>query len=129
MTGLIWLIQLIHYPALRYVKKESFTAFHFFHTHRITFIVGPVMTIELGTAAYIFFQQNLNTWSAVNLMGALIIWASTAFLSVPAHNKLALGYNEKTLNFLIKSNWIRTITWTLRSFLILFIFATHSLEL
>lgn len=124
MTGLIWLIQLIHYPAMRHIKKESFSAFHLFHSQRITFIVGPVMTLEFATAVSIFFQHNLNTWSSLNLIGVLIIWGATAFLSVPAHNKLAQNYNEQTLQSLINTNWIRTMTWTGRSIFILYILAT-----
>lgn len=129
MTGLIWLIQLIHYPAMCHIKRESFSVFHSFHSQRITFIVGPIMTLEFATAASIFFQQNLNTWSALNLTGVLIIWGSTAFLSVPAHNKLAQDYNEQTLQNLVNSNWIRTLTWTLRSVLLLYVLATTSVNL
>lgn len=126
MTGLIWLIQVIHYPSFRYINQEHFSTFHRLHTNRITFIVGPLMTLEFATGAYLFFQENMSLWSSINLAGILVIWLSTAFLSVPAHNKLALSYGDATLQRLISTNWIRTIMWTLRAILLVYLLAKTS---
>ncbi len=41
MTGLIWIIQLLHYPSYHYIQTEKFSAYQRFHTHQMTYIVGP----------------------------------------------------------------------------------------
>ena len=50
MTGLIWLIQLVHYPLMDRIPPDGFIEFHQSHSFRITWIVAPVMLLELMTS-------------------------------------------------------------------------------
>ena len=50
LTGVIWTIQLVHYPSFHFIDKLSFTNFHNFHERRISIIVMPLMLIELITS-------------------------------------------------------------------------------
>jgi hypothetical protein len=43
-----------------------------------------------------------------------VIWLSTVFLQVPCHNRLVSGFDQATYERLVNSNWIRTIAWSLR---------------
>jgi hypothetical protein len=54
--------------------------------------------------------------SSAWLGGALlaVIWLSTVFLQVPCHNRLVSGFDQATYERLVNSNWIRTIAWSLR---------------
>lgn len=115
MTGLIWLIQLVHYPAFRFISVENYADFQRFHTTVITFIVGPIMVVELATALSLFGAEKAGWMSTINLIGVALIWLATFFLSVPAHSKLASGFDLETINTLVKTNWIRTTLWTARS--------------
>jgi uncharacterized membrane protein len=117
MTGLIWLIQLVHYPAFKYASQNDFLNFHTFHSQRISMIVMPVMVIELLTGALLFWQST-QPIIIINMILLLLIWLSTFFLSVPLHNKLAQGFCDKTSSQLVLTNWPRTIFWTLRSLLL-----------
>lgn len=121
MTGLIWLIQQIHYPAYRFISAERFAEYQRFHTSSITFIVGPIMAIELLSGFSILFYEKFNAWSTLNFLGLILIWLTTAFLSVPSHAKLSMGFSQDSISFLISTNWIRTILWTVRSFLLLYL--------
>ena len=80
MTGLIWTIQLVHYPTFDHVADDHFADFAKFHASRISLIVLPAMIVELFTA---FMMLKLYSWSQLNIISILIIWASTFFLSVP----------------------------------------------
>ncbi len=120
MTGLIWLVQLIHYPSYKYINPTQFSSYQNFHTTTITFIVGPIMALEIFSGMAILFDQKLNTLSSVNFVGLILIWLATAFFSVPLHGKLSLGYDQSTIQSLILTNWIRTVLWTLRSGLIIY---------
>ncbi|MFZ3231514.1 MAG: hypothetical protein WA160_15005 [Pseudobdellovibrio sp.] len=120
MTGLIWLIQTLHYPAYTFIAADKFATFHAFHSKTITYIVGPIMTIELISGFYILYQSHMNIYAVLNLLSIIFIWLATALLSVPTHNKLSLGYSLKHIQFLVSTNWIRTLLWTLRSLLIIY---------
>ena len=82
MVGLIWLIQLVHYPLFNYVGPEEFIVFHENHKILITPVVGIVMIVELVTSVIIFFQSpiGIRNWSStfgIILLG--IIWFSTIY--------------------------------------------------
>ena len=47
MTGLIWTIQLVHYPTFDHVADDHFADFAKFHASRISLIVLPAMIVEL----------------------------------------------------------------------------------
>lgn len=115
MAGLIWVIQLVHYPAFRFVPEQDFVSFERFHSTRITFIVGPVMVIEMMSGlGLVWFTQFNPVW--ILNMGALgLIWLSTLTLSIPCHNRLGQGKDVDTINRLVVTNWPRTILWSLRS--------------
>jgi hypothetical protein len=120
MTGLIWLIQLVHYPSFNYISKNEFNLFHAFHSQVITFVVGPIMLVELGTSLFLVLNQKLSLISCLNFLGLVLIWIATAFLSVPTHNKLGTAVNAESIAFLISTNWIRTVLWTMRSGLLIY---------
>jgi hypothetical protein len=125
MFGLIWLVQLVLYPAFAYIDSQRFRKFHFLHTQRITFIVGPLMCLELGTSLGIFLSQPSVLWGA-GLVLTLAIWLNTFFVSVPLHNQLAVGdlkeVRTEQIERLVRTNWLRTILWTARSALVFYSF-------
>jgi hypothetical protein len=117
LTGLIWTIQLVHYPSFAFVDPKLFSEFSSFHGFRISLIVVPLMVIELITAGMLLGLhegggKNLFT---LNLIMVGLIWASTFFLSVPLHTKLSQGYDKSSIELLVLTNWPRTIIWSLRS--------------
>ena len=122
MVGIIWLIQLVHYPLFNFVGSEEFRVFHENHKILITPVVSIVMIVELLTSVIILFKPpgGIRNWSltfGIILLG--IIWFSTAYFQIPFHNTLSLKFNENALMMLINTNWIRTICWSLRGVLVL----------
>lgn len=125
MTGLIWLIQVVHYPLFAQVGRAQFREYHIAHSRLITFIVMPVMTVELVTAALLVFSPTpklWNGWPVVALVLVVGIWATTAFASVPAHNTLVNGFDANAHTMLVRTNWLRTVGWTVRGGLLLWMF-------
>ena len=122
LTGLIWTIQLVHYPSFLLVGKDTFKAFENFHIKAISILVMPLMLLEIGTAFAFYFVQSdhtdLYTLSLVILVG---IWLCTMLLSSPLHGKLNKGYDEDLIKKLIRTNWPRTILWSLRSLLLTYL--------
>jgi hypothetical protein len=123
LTGVIWVIQIVQYPFFASVGAENFTKYHDDYRFWITPVVAPAMIIELLTAIFLLFYPPENIDSKLIWLGimlALIVWASTFFLQVPLHEKLAHGYNSQTLAALVNTNWIRTVCWSLRGALVLY---------
>lgn len=122
MTGLIWLIQIVHYQLFNKVGFSNFVEYHSAHTLLITYIVMPIMLLELFTylnlAYYNFFTHKDNLILGLALLG---IWSTTIFLSVPTHQNLSNGFNVEQYEFLLNTNWIRTILWTLKSICLILI--------
>jgi hypothetical protein len=126
MVGLIWCIQLVHYPLFAQVGKEGFAAYEAAHSNLITPIVGLPMLVELATASLLLFFRSPAIGLAetiVGLMLVVVIWLSTMFLQVPQHGILSAGFNETAHQFLVNSNWLRTVAWSMRGALVLWMTA------
>lgn len=124
LTGVIWTIQIVQYPFFSYVSAENFTKYHDDYRFWITPIVAPTMIVELATSVFLLFYTPENVDSKLIWFGlilTLIVWASTFFLQVPLHEKLANGFDANAHSALVNTNWIRTIAWSLRSLLVLYL--------
>ena len=126
MTGLIWCIQIVHYPLFAQVGREGFAAYEAAHSSLITPVVGLPMLIELATAGLLlFFRAPAIRLSeaVIGLLLVVVVWLSTMFLQVPQHNILSAGFDAAAHQFLVNSNWLRTIAWSLRGGLALWMTA------
>ena len=117
MFGIIWFAQIVHYPLFSKVGTDSFTEYQNSNLRRTVFIVIPLQMIELFTAMLLVWRVPLGilpiqAWTNLILIG--ITWISTLTLQVPRHKKLALGFEPKTQDILVSSNWIRTVAWSIR---------------
>jgi len=123
LAGLIWFVQIVHYPLFSRVGTESFPAYHRDHSRLTTWIVLPAMVVELGTAIYLLGKSTPADRPLFGFGLALIglIWGSTFLLQVPRHRELAAGFRKAAHRRLVRTNWIRTGAWTLRMLLVLFL--------
>ncbi len=121
MVGLIWMVQIVHYPLFAKVGSEQFVGYQISHQTLTTLAVGPAMLIEIATAILLIWSRPavIPAWAVYVALGLLaIVWASTAFLQVPCHEKLTDGFDASIHWRLVVSNWIRTICWTARGVLV-----------
>jgi hypothetical protein len=116
LTGVIWVVQLVTYPALLLVGKSEFGRYHAAHTRGMGWVVGAPMVLELALAGWLAWVA-YPTWGAGRALGqlalVLVVWLVTFLISVPFHNRLAAnGYNYIALDGLTRTNWLRTLAWT-----------------
>lgn len=126
MVGVIWFVQIVHYPLFARVGPDLFTAYSESHSRLTTYVVGPTMLVELGTAVLLVFFHPPQIPAAALWLGLVLIaaiWLSTALLQVPRHEVLGLRFDEITHQSLVATNWIRTIAWSARGLLVLWISA------
>ncbi len=125
MTGIIWFVQIVHYPLFLKVPAAGFVAYEQSHTIRTGLVVAPLMLVELGAAIALLLLSiasggklpiaigltPLYLWS----FGCLVlIWASTFLIQAPLHNLLEQRPDAKAMELLVSTNWIRTILWSIR---------------
>lgn len=117
LFGLIWCVQLVHYPFFLRTDKTNFIDHIGFHKYRISIIVIPLMTLELATSGILTFQSHQFVgWNTFGFIVVILIWLVTFFVQVPLHNQLSDGYDDSTVRKLINTNWIRTFLWSVKSF-------------
>ena len=119
MTGLIWFVQIVHYPLFASVGRERFIDYEKRHAQRTTWVVAPLMLGELFTLAWLWQhgqRQAVGQWPGVALLA--LIWISTGLIQVPLHSRLERGFDEMAARRLVASNWIRTLAWSARSWLL-----------
>lgn len=117
LCGLIWMVQVVHYPLMAWVGRDSFAAWHARHLLWMTWVVGPLMLAEVASALWLLDAPSPRTWPWLPWIGialVLVVWLSTAVLQVPMHRRLERGWDESAHRFLVRSNWVRTIAWTVR---------------
>ena len=61
LMGLIWIVQVVHYPLMAEVGAESYSAYQQGHMQRITWVVAPTMVLEALTALWIAVDPPMTT--------------------------------------------------------------------
>jgi hypothetical protein len=118
LIGLIWLVQVVIYPQFRAVGRLEFGAYHADYMRRISWIVGPLMVAELGSAAWLLWAGERSGWFLVSLGLIGVNWLSTAIVQVPLHRRLEQGFEAGAHGRLVATNWVRTGAWTARGVLV-----------
>ena len=122
MFGAIWIVQVVHYPLFALVGEGGWADYESRHQALITLVVGPAMVAELATALWLVLRPLDGVPFAAFVAGAVLvglIWASTAFVQVPLHSALSAGFDAEAHRRLVATNWARTLLWTARSGLVL----------
>jgi phage terminase large subunit-like protein len=125
MFGVIWTIQVVHYPLMKQVPESAFKAYGAEHTARITFIVGPLMAVEgLCVLALLARPPDGIAWWLpwIGAIAEAVAIGTTAFVSAPLHGRLSERHDTELLDRLVSTNWIRTAAWTSRSIVAVAIF-------
>ena len=118
MTGLIWLIQVVHYPLMSYALGPKFDEFHLEHSRRITWVVLPAMSMELITGAILFllFRDEFGFWrSGLPLLFSSLTFFGTGLFFVPLHEQLQRAPSQVLIARLVRANSLRTLVWTLHT--------------
>jgi hypothetical protein len=123
LVGMIWFVQLIHFPLYKAAAEKDAAAFEKAHTGLMIQLMFPMMIVELVTATLLLLYRPGRMTAGEVLFGLILIagiWLATTFLVVPAHQKLSQGFDDAALHRLLVFNWLRTLGWSLRGLLMFF---------
>lgn len=123
MTGVVWVVQLTQYPSFHWFDNSRFVGNHDRYRIRIAIIATPAMSLEMVSSALLLFSTptyvgRVGAWAGMTL--TLLIWISMFFVQVPLHEKLTEGFDAVAAGRLVKTNWVRTVAWTVRSVLLVY---------
>ena len=120
MVAIIWIVQILHYPTFLFIDKERYTEFQQFHMNKISYIIIPLMLVELISGLSILFTvENIQFSFYVSLSLLILIWLITGLFFTKFHSELSKKFSHNTILRLIRLNWIRTVFWTIRLALLL----------
>jgi hypothetical protein len=120
MVGLIWFVQVVHYPGFELVGADRFVTYEAAHTRRTTWVVGPPMAVEGLTALWLVAAPPDSLGRGLPIAGAVIlgvVHTCTVLVQVPLHGSLATGFDAGRAARLVHTNWVRTVGWSLRGVL------------
>lgn len=121
MCGLIWFVQVVHYPLFAATGGERSRDYALENQRRTTPVVLPFMLVELATAVAVVIWPPAGIgrgMAAIGLGLVVVIWLSTFLVQVPLHGRLARdGHDPGVVAALVRGNWIRTAAWTARAVL------------
>jgi hypothetical protein len=122
MIGLIWFVQVVHYPLFAWVGEAASVPYAIEHQRRTAIVVGAPMALEGITALWLLADPADDMgrmWPFVGCVLLAVVHASTVFLQVPQHAELARARDTRREQRLVRSNWIRTAAWTARGAVVL----------
>jgi len=109
MWTLIAFVQAVHYPMFALVQPDRYREFQTFHMNRITWIVLPALACEGLIAGWFVCVQDGLCPTLANVGGGLYLvnFALTFLGAVPLHERLATGFDDRTLKRLLRVNLAR----------------------
>ena len=112
------IVQFIVYPSFNKIL-ESFVEYHSRYKKKIFWIVGPVMILEILTSLLMI----LNEFDVYLIPGliVLLLWMLTFIYIVPLHKQLSKQFQTNKHIKLLKLNFVRTILWALKFFVLIII--------
>lgn len=123
LVGLIWFVQIVHYPLFARVGDSQFVSYEVDHQRLTARVVAPLMLAEIAAATLLVWSRppGVSRWPTwVGLVLIVTIWLLTVLVHVPQHTALALSFDARVQQDLVRDNWWRTGAWTARGLLVLF---------
>lgn len=117
MVGVIWFVQVVHYPLLSVVPVESASGVAVEHQKRTGWVVMAPMAVEGVTTLLLLAMVPVGVaWFVPWLAGIPLAVAlgATVLLSVPRHARMAASPDAQVGHELVATNWVRTVAWSVR---------------
>ncbi len=118
MVGVMWMVQLVVYPAFRSVGPGELVDYVTTHSTRIVFALALFAPLEVLVALLLWLNPPGGVSKSLALVAGVVLavmWVSTGLFFGPFHGRLvADGGRPDLVDQLITTNWFRTIGWTIR---------------
>lgn len=111
MTGVMWIVQVVHYPLFAAVGDAQWPAYEAAHRRRITVVVGPAMLAQPLVAAAVLAARP-DPLAGANLVLTATLLLSTVVVFGPLHDRLQAGLDAREHRRLLRNNVLRAAGWS-----------------
>jgi hypothetical protein len=108
LAGVIWVVQVVHYPLFAAVGRGAWSAYEESHRQRITVVVALPMLLQLPLA--VLLLPGALAWA--NLLCVAVAFGTTMAWLGPMHGPLQARWDPALHRRLVRGNWVRTAAWT-----------------
>lgn len=117
MTGLIWFVQVVHYPLFASVGSDQWLDYHRAHSSKTTKVVAAPMLVEVATGIWLVVTMTAEQRGlpVVGLGLLTAIWLATVLRQIPDHQKLAAALPPTGVHRLVRGNSLRAVLWSARA--------------
>lgn len=117
LAAVMWMVQLVVYPAFRWIDATRFALWHRGYTAAVTWVVAPLILLQTGgVAVRLWLRRDPGLLWSLEAACTAVAWAVTVFVSVPLHDRLQghTAHEERLLCMerLVRTNWLRTLAWS-----------------
>lgn len=120
MVGLIWFVQVVHYPLLGLVGVQESRRVGERHQAATARVVAVPMAVEGVTTLALLWRPGPVTpalpWIAAVLLAVAL--GATVAASVPLHRRMLEDPGPEVGARLVATNWVRTAAWSGRGVLL-----------
>lgn len=128
LAGMIWTVQVVHYPLFAQVGTDGFAAYQAAHSGRISLLLLGPWALQGVTTAWVLLRRpdGVPLWLvAVASVAAATTVLVTVLVSVPAHGVLGGGFDVASHARLVRTNWWRTAAWTVHGLAAMVMLVLH----
>ena len=115
LVGIIWTVQVVHYPLMALVGEDRFVDYEAAHSPRMAAVVMIPWTVQGLTTLGLLSMRPPGVPTSLTVAAAAMATIPvvvTVLASVPAHVALGSGFDAAVHRRLVRTNWIRTVAWT-----------------
>ena len=123
MTGIIWFTQLVQYPLMAEFDSGSMVSSARKCQIRTMALVLPIMIVEMLSGLWLVSLPGDGMTSLLlraELALLMGIWGHTRFRMMGIHKELTLDPQPDSVQRLVRSNWVRTVGWTIRAVILVY---------
>lgn len=120
MLGIIWFVQVVHYPMFNFLRYDDGNNPHKEHQKRTSYVIVPAMFLELGSNIWMLFHPYPSFIVVLILLVlTIVILGITFIVQVPCHHSLKREPSKAIIDRLVKTNWVRTFLWSAKGIFLL----------
>ena len=128
-VGMIWVLQLNHYPLYASVGRDALANYMAAHNRRLLLPIVLPSLIAAASSLWLWVEAPAGSAASIPFVIVLLngcVMASTILVQGPAHRQLERhGFSTEIIGRITATNWIRTVAWSVNGALVFWLIATR----
>ncbi|MCH9611657.1 MAG: hypothetical protein S4CHLAM102_01270 [Chlamydiia bacterium] len=125
MIGIVWFVQVVYYPLYKRLSV-TFSDMEKRDLKNMGYLVAPIFFFEaISAVILVWIVQNdvYHILAGINLLLLVFVWIISWIIQFKHHKTQDLLFIHRMHHILLSSNWLRTLVWSIRGFVVLMMIA------